>query len=85
MVGKGGNVGLGIFGGSDGRGGNWRSWRAARATLMPEKTKAKEKAMMKNLKEAITSRFYCNSKFMKSFECGKQDLPWIYIEKKNFF
>ena len=64
MVGKGGNVGLGIFGGTDGSGGNWRSWRAARATLMPEKTKAKEKAMMKNLKEAITSRFYCNSKFM---------------------
>ncbi|KAF9661624.1 hypothetical protein SADUNF_Sadunf19G0088200 [Salix dunnii] len=64
MVGKGGNVGLGIFAGTDGRGGNWRSWRAARATLMPEKTKAMEKAMMKNLKEAITSRFYCNSKFI---------------------
>ncbi|KAJ6297306.1 hypothetical protein OIU78_022944 [Salix suchowensis] len=40
MAGKGGNVGLGIFGGTDGSGGSWRSWRAARATLMPEKTKA---------------------------------------------
>ncbi|KAJ6291562.1 hypothetical protein OIU76_023604 [Salix suchowensis] len=63
-LGSGGNAGwgwqakaamwaLGIFGGTDGSGGSWRSWRAARATLMPEKTKAMEKAAMKNLKEAM--------------------------------
>lgn len=49
MVGKGGNVGLGIFG-TDGRGGNWRRWRAAKATLMPEAAKAIDKAKMKHLK-----------------------------------
>ncbi|KAJ6696830.1 hypothetical protein OIU85_003207 [Salix viminalis] len=53
MAGKGGNVGLGRDGwvvgrvgmvgkgGTDGSGGNWRRWRAATATLMPEKTKRK--------------------------------------------
>lgn len=63
MAGKGGNVGLGIFG-TGGRGGNWRRWRAAKATLMPEAAKARDKAKMKHLKEAITSRCSCSSKFM---------------------
>ncbi|CAK7323543.1 unnamed protein product [Dovyalis caffra] len=48
LVGKGGNVGLGKFG-TEGRGGNWRRWRAAKATLMLEKAKAMEKAKMKHL------------------------------------
>nr|TKS07013.1 hypothetical protein D5086_0000117220 [Populus alba] len=49
MAGKGGNVGLGIFG-TGGRGGNWRRWRAAKATSMPEAAKARDKAKMKHLK-----------------------------------
>uniref|UniRef100_A0A6N2M3J6 Uncharacterized protein n=1 Tax=Salix viminalis TaxID=40686 RepID=A0A6N2M3J6_SALVM len=48
-----GRVGMVGKGGTDGSGGNWRSWRAATATLLPEKTNAKEKATMKNLKEAM--------------------------------